>query len=117
MICNTCFTDYIGKCPEGLTVNAYLEPNSAYLQYKWVLTDKFDNAYQGYFVTDADGHFIIPIEDLPEGLLTEYSGDFLLQVFDAEDTPVSFKMVKEYDCVTFHVKPGTLVKDQIGLTV
>jgi hypothetical protein len=115
MTCQTCFTDCIGRCPEGITVYAFLQANSAYLQYKWVITDKFNNAYQGYFVTGETGEFIIPPDDLPEGLLTEWSGEFKLQVFDEDDTPVRFYMVQEYDCVNFTVKGGTLVKDTIGM--
>lgn len=114
MTCQTCFTDYIGRCPEGIQVNVFLEPNSAYLQYKWVITDKFLNAYQGYFVTDAQGHFLIPVEDLPEGLLTEWAGEFTLKIFDEDNTPVRFIICQEVECIGFTVKGGTLVKDDIG---
>lgn len=112
--CQTCFTDYIGRCPEGIQVYARLEPNSPYLQYKWVITDKFDNAYQGYFQTDEQGYWLIPNEDLPDGLLSEWAGDFKLQVFDEDDTPVRFYICQEFECISFYVKKGTLVKDTLG---
>lgn len=115
MSCTTCFSDYLAKCNEAISVFARLEPNSAYLQYKWVITDKFDNKYEGNFVTDADGFWEIPVSELPEGLLTQYSGNFKIEVFDAEDTPVRFLIAQEYDCIDFEIKGGTLVKDQIGI--
>lgn len=115
MSCTTCFSDYLAKCNTAINVYARLEPNSAYLLYKWVITDKFDNKYDGYFVTDADGFWEIPVSELPEGLLTQYSGNFKLEVFDAEDTPVRFLIAQEYDCIDFEIKGGTLVKDQIGI--
>lgn len=111
MHCNCCFTDYIGKCEESLTVRTNLTPAT---DYRWAITDKFDNKYEGTVTTDDSGYIVIPVEDLPPGLLTEYSGDFLFQVYDGDCKPINFRLVGEYDCVNFHVKGGTFQKDTIG---
>lgn len=116
MQCNCCFTDYIAKCETVLKVNTILDPVS---DYRWVITDKFDNKYEGSVTTDSAGAFEIPVEDLPAGLLTQYSGEFQLQIFpDGEACgPVRFRIAGEYECISFEVKGGTFVKDNIGCEV
>lgn len=112
MNCECCYTDYLVKCPTELTVYAKLKPST---NYTWVITDKFDNQYEGDAVTDLNGFFTIPVEDLPAGLLTQYSGSFKLEVKDAESCkPVNFKMAGEYDCINFHVKGGNHEKSNLG---
>lgn len=111
MNCNCCFTDYIAKCNLAIQVYAQLAPLSDYI---WIITDKFGNKYQGEFTTDADGFWEIPVDQLPSGLLTQYSGEFTLQVQDSGCKPVKFKIAAEYDCVNFTVKGGTYEKDTIG---
>lgn len=114
MNCDTCFPDFIAKCNEAIRVFAQLPALAAYESYKWVITDKFDKKYEGSFVVDENGFWEIPVEDLPEGLLTEYSGQFSLEVYDDSCKPVKFKVAQEYDCIRFSVKGGTLEKDYIG---
>lgn len=116
MECNCCFTDYLAKCETEIKVNVILNAETA---YRWVITDKFGNKYESEVTTDAAGAFTIPVEDLPAGLLTEYSGDFTLQVFPGAGScgPVRFKIAGEYDCISFNVKGGTFEKNNIGCEV
>lgn len=114
MTCDTCFPDFIAKCNEAIQVYAQLPSLAAYESYKWVITDKFDKKYEGSFVVDENGFWEIPVDDLPEGLLTEYSGQFSLEVYDDACKPVKFKIAQEYDCIRFDVKGGTFTKDYIG---
>jgi hypothetical protein len=111
MECNSCFQDYLAKCNLAIQVYAQLAPLS---DYRWIITDKFGNKYQGEFTTDANGFWVIPVDELPSGLLTQYSGEFTLQVQDAGCKPVKFKAAQEYDCISFTVKGGTYEKDTIG---
>lgn len=111
--CNCCFEDYLVKCSTAIRVNAKLDPNTA---YTWVITDKFDRKYSGEIETNDDGYFDIPIIDLPEGLLTEFSGSFTLQIFaiNQECGPIRFRMAHEFDCINFTLKAGTYEKNHLG---
>jgi len=109
--CACCFTDYIAKCNTELTVYAQLTPLST---YTWVITDKFSKKYEGEFTTDSDGFWSIPVDELPAGLLTEYSGLFTLEVMDSGCKPVKFKLAQEYSCIDFTVKGGTYEKNTLG---
>lgn len=116
--CLTCFSDYLVKCSTNINVFARLTPLT---QYEWVITDKFDREYSGLFTTDADGFWQIPVTDLPDGLLTEFSGTFELQVFEFEVypsqskcAPVKFKIAQEYDCIVFNLRAGTREKNNLG---
>lgn len=110
--CNCCFTDFLAKCEEEIIVNAALAPGTP---YRWVITDKFDNKYDGEATAGADGELTIPVEELPAGLLTNYSGDFLLQIYDDSSCGhIKFKMTGEYDCLSFNVRGGTFVKNELG---
>lgn len=111
MNCNPCFSDFIAKCNLHIQVYAQLAPLSDYI---WIITDKFGNKYQGDFTTDSDGFWQIPVDQLPSGLLTQYSGEFTLQVQDSGCKPTKFKLAGEYDCINFTVKGGTYEKDTIG---
>ncbi len=111
MNCNCCFTDFIAKCNLSLQVYAQLAPLS---DYTWIIKDKHTNLYQGEFITDSNGFWEIPVSELPSGLLTQYSGEFTLQVQDSGCKPVKFKIAQEYDCINFTVKGGTYEKDTIG---
>lgn len=114
MSCSNCFTDFLAKCNDVINVYAQLPALALYDSYRWVITDKFRNKYEGYFTVDADGFWQIPVDELPDGLLTQYSGDFSLQVYDSGCKPVKFKVAQEYDCIDFHIKGGTFVKDNLG---
>lgn len=111
MNCNCCFTDFIAKCNLSIQVYAQLAPLSDYV---WIIKDKHGNLYQGEFTTDSDGFWEIPVDQLPSGLLTQYSGEFTLQVQDSGCKPVKFKVAQEYYCINFTVKGGTYEKDTIG---
>lgn len=109
--CACCFTDYIAKCNTSLQVYAQLAPLT---DYTWVITDRFDHKYSGDFTTDADGFWSIPVDELPPGLLTEYSGQFTLEVMDGECKPVRMKIAQQYTCIDFTVKGGTYEKNTLG---
>lgn len=109
--CCTCFTDYIAKCNTELTVYAQLAPLT---DYTWIITDKFLKKYSGQFTTDADGFWSIPVDELPPGLLTEYSGLFTLEVQDTGCKPIKMKIAQEYSCIDFTVKGGTYEKNTLG---
>jgi hypothetical protein len=111
--CTCCFTDYLVKCSDTINVFARLTPAT---EYTWVITDKFNRQYSGTFTTDADGFWNIPVEDLPAGLLTEFSGSFSLQVYDdpVACSPVKFFIAQEYDCIDFTMRAGTREKNNLG---
>lgn len=109
--CCTCFTDFLAKCNTEITVYAQLVPTT---EYTWVITDKFSKKYQGDFITDAEGFWSIPVDELPPGLLTEYSGLFTLEVMDSGCKPIKFKVAQEFTCIDFVVKGGTYEKDTLG---
>lgn len=111
MECNSCFQDYLAKCNLQIQVYAQLSPLT---DYTWIIKDKFGNLYQGEFTTDADGFWTIPVDELPPGMLTQYSGDFTLQVQDAGCKPVTFKVAQEYTCINFTIKGGNYEKDTLG---
>lgn len=114
MSCSTCFEDFIAKCNEQIRVYAQLPALPVYENYKWVISDKFGHKYEGGFVVDSNGFWEIQVDELPEGLLTQHSGSFNLEVYDGSCKPVKFKIAQEYDCLEFEVKGGTFVKDYIG---
>lgn len=114
MSCSTYFTDFIAKCNDTINVYAQLPSLPLYDSYRWVITDKNDHKYEGSFLVDENGFWEMAVEDLPEGLLTQYGGDFKLEVYDSSCKPVKFKIAQEYDCIRFNVKGGTFTKDYIG---
>lgn len=111
MSCSTCFTDFIAKCNLQLQVYAQLAPLSDYI---WIISDKFGNKYQGDFTTDSNGFWVVPVDQLPSGLLTQYSGLFTLEAQDSGCKPVKFKVAQEYSCIDFVVKGGTYEKNTLG---
>lgn len=111
MDCNSCFYDYLAKCNLAIQVYAQLSPLT---DYTWVIKDKFSNLYQGEFTTGSEGFWEIEVADLPAGMLTQYSGDFTLQVMDSGCKPVKFKIAQEYDCINFNIKGGNYEKDALG---
>lgn len=114
MNCTDCFEDILAKCNDTIKVYAQLPALPVYSSYRWVISDKFGHQYEGSFVPDEDGFFEIHVDELPDGLLTSYSGSFTLQVYDDSCKAVKFKMAGEYDCVGFEIRGGTFVKDSLG---
>lgn len=109
--CACCFEDFLAKCNLEIEVFAQLQPLTS---YRWVISDKFGHKYEGDFTTDSDGFWVIPVDELPAGLLTEYSGMFSLEVMDTGCRPVTFKVAGEYNCIDFTVKGGTYEKNTLG---
>lgn len=112
--CNDSFFDYLVQCNEEINVFAQLAPNTT---YQWVITDKFQRQYAGTFTTNADGFWSIPTEDLPGGMLNEFAGTFHLQVFEdayATCAPIKFLIAQEYDTITFNIRAGSRIKNNLG---
>jgi hypothetical protein len=119
--CSSVFTDFISNCQDYLTVNAALDPTTA---YKWVITDKFGKSYSNEIITDDDGYFTIPVTDLPAGLLSSYSGQFKLEIFttggvygDIQCQKLQIPIAKYYDSIEFEVRGGTNEKSNIGCEI
>lgn len=112
--CDCCFNDFLAKCEEEIVINTNLTTGDS---YRWVITNKFGNKYEGTAIAGADGELTIPVEDLPPGMFTQYSSDFTLHLFGADScSPIKFKLTGEYDCVTFNIHGGTFEKNNIGCT-
>lgn len=111
MNCDSCFHDFLAKCNLSVQVYAQLAPLT---DYTWIISDKFQNKYQGEFTTDSNGFWDILVDELPSGLLTQYSGEFSLQVQDNGCKPVKFKVAQEYNCINFTIKGGTYEKNILG---
>lgn len=110
--CECCFTDFLAKCETEIVINTNLTPGNT---YRWVISDKFGHLYEGTADAEDDGSLIIPIEDVPAGIFTQYSSDFNLQIYSENScSPIKFKLTGEYDCVTFNIHGGTFVKNWIG---
>lgn len=116
MQCHQDYTDYLVQCPDGIVVNAVGQAGP-YSELRWLITDKFGHEYSGDVVTDGNGSFTIPVAELPAGLLTSYSGDFNLQVLDVDNDlkPVPLLVAGYYDSISFYVKSGSRVKDNLGV--
>lgn len=115
MSCKCCFSDYLAKCETEIEVFATLPELGVYDEYRWVITDKNGNKYEGELVQGPDS-FVIPVSDLPDGFLTQYSGDFKLEVLDINSNPVAMQFKQQYLCADFSVKGGNLVKNNIGIS-
>lgn len=119
--CSNVFTDFISNCQNAIEVNAVLDPLT---EYKWVITDKFNKEYSGEVTTDADGHFRIPVSELPAGLLTNFSGTFKLEVWtiaglygETQCQKIMIPIAKYYDSIQFEVHGGTNEKSNIGCEI
>jgi len=71
-----CFEDFIGDCPEEITINCGLEPLEL---YKWIVTDSRGNVTEQSFITDIQGNGVLSLSALP-GLCSEASAGFTVQV-------------------------------------
>lgn len=114
MSCSNCFTDTISNCQTNLTVRTLLTPATT---YRWIITDKFGKKYSNTAVANASGYLVIPVTQLPEGMLTSYSGDFKMEIQDTVGKEIVFKMVGEYTCIEFTVTGGSYEKSTIGETI
>lgn len=113
--CTPCFSDWISCGIETIIVAATL---AAETDYKWVLTNK-ESKYSGTATTDVDGKFTIPVADLPAGLLNPYAGEFILEVFTADDYCIratwnDSAYCTPYDCINFDVRNGGNAKNTLG---
>lgn len=111
--CSCCFTDTLAKCETEIVLNITLPP---YYNYKWVITDKFGNKYEGALNEERT----IPVEDLPSGLLTQYSGEFTLQIYpDTNEpcAPAQFLIAGQHDCIKFSISGGTFEKNNLGCEI
>lgn len=117
MNCSCCFTDTLAKCETEIRLHIVLPVYSA---YRWVITDKFDNKYQGELAEHEDGGYSIPVADLPAGLLTQYSGTMKLEVFqDGEGSCATerFFIGAKTTCIEFDITGGTFEKNNLGCPI
>lgn len=98
MACETCFHSQIPSCADEIIVNAGLTPSTLYY---YVITDKFGNKYTNDVTTTLGGLMIIDTSELPEGLITPYSGDFTLEIYDMDDNLMEYSIgAVDYSCIT-----------------
>lgn len=118
MSCNTLFSDYVCKCipyDDFIQINTSLTPSAP---YTWILTDKFGDEYSGDVAAELDGTLQIPIADLPDGLINQYGGRFLIQIQETGGCgPINFPLAKMYDRVELEVRGGTHEKNTIGCEI
>ena len=116
MDCSSIFEDYISNCQDVLSVFANLTPS---VIYKWVITAPNGAEYSGELEAGADGSLQIDVTDLPPGLLNQYAGKFILQIFDSpyQCRKVNFNMAGSYDAIAFTVSPGTNPKTSLGCEI
>lgn len=108
--CTCCFPDFLAKCETEIKLNIILP---VYADYRWVITDKYGNKYQGLLSADLT----IPVEELPAGMLTQHSGEFKLEIFEVGDqacAPVQFYVAGKYTCIEFEISGGTFEKNNLG---
>jgi hypothetical protein len=117
MGCNT-FSDWVCHCipyDDTITLNTSVEPDTA---YTWVITDKFRNRYSGDVTSEADGKIVIPIAALPDGLLNQFGGVFVLELEGPGSCgPIKFPMTQMVELVNIEVHGGTQEKNTIGCEV
>ncbi len=116
MACTTCYKDWISCGNTELLIAGTLTADTA---YTWILENK-GAVYSGSATTDENGHFTIPVSELPDGLLNPYAGIFYL-IVTADD---AYKCGTEnwndsaycesYSCIEFEVKNGNAVKNTLG---
>lgn len=115
MSCETCFTDYICACGETVVINTRLTPG---VTYYWRVEDKFEKIYAGAVQAESDGSLVIPVSELPEGILNEYNGSITLSFSESVSCgTISIPLAKQYDCIRLEVRGGTHTKNTIGCDV
>lgn len=107
------FHDYICKCADTILFNVNVDPGA---DYHYVITDKFGNKFSADITSDGDGQISIPVNQLPEGLFTQYSGTFSFELYmdNTLCTPVLLNMKRKYREALFHVEPGNFEKSNVG---
>lgn len=117
MACDKCFKDWISCGNTEIFIKGILPGLS--VDYTWYLKNK-GAVYTAGFTTDNDGHFTIPVSELPDGLLNPYAGLFQLTVNLAGTTCTPDELWNDsaycepYDCIEFEVINGTGVKNTLG---
>lgn len=116
MACLPCLKDWISCGNEQLFITGSLQPDTA---YRWILGNK-EAVYSGEVITNENGNFVIPVSELPNGLLNPYAGTFELSVVAADAYQCSTVIWNDsayctsYDCILFEVVNGTAVKNTLG---
>lgn len=116
MACLPCFKDWISCGNEQLFITGTLAVSTA---YKWILGNK-EAVYSGEVTTNENGNFVIPVSELPNGLLNPYAGTFELSVVANDAYQCSTEIwnnsayCDSYDCILFEVVNGSAVKNTLG---
>ncbi len=115
MSCTTCYNAEISKCPEVISIQAGLTPNT---DYYIRVTDKFGNRYGEAITSNGDGDVAITADDTdvyPVGLFDD-TGSVLLIEVSVENNPwVPLTMTlgaTEQTCIQL-----TCVTDNLGNTI
>jgi hypothetical protein len=114
MACITCFKDWISCGETAIYVQATLLPST---NYTWIITTPQGAKYLGTTTTDADGFFVIPVSELPDGLFNPYAGIFTLEVQTGTCAPATWNdsaYCEPYTCIEFEAKNGNAGKNVIG---
>lgn len=114
--CQTCYKDWISCGVETLHITGTLQADTDYI---WTITNK-GAKYQGEATTDVNGHFSIPVTDLPAAILNPYAGSFVLTVTAndayqcASESWNDSAYCDAYPCIEFEVMNGTADKNTLG---
>lgn len=109
--CETCYQIKLPSCVDSILLKAGLDPSNA---FTWVITDKFGNKYSKEVTSDVNGYITIDVDDLPEGLLTPFSGTFELAILNSGGETVSFIYNDiTYTCIQFSLFDSTGVLQAI----
>lgn len=113
MECNSCFNAVLSNCLTGFTLAGGFAPGDS---YKWVITDQFGKRYSAIVVADANGALTIDADDLPDGFLNPFAGEFLLNVYDAAGVPADIAICQVYNCVKVKITKnnGDTISTKIG---
>ncbi len=97
--CDVCFEVLIGDCLATITLSLGLTPSTLFF---FRLIDKSGREYDFTATTDISGDFIIPKDQLPDDLITQFAGDFELQIFSDSGRTILVIVVQNsinYNCV------------------
>lgn len=103
--CPSCLKVKLSSCNAGITLSAGLTPGQ---DYKWIITDKFDNKYSADVMADYLGRLFIDPAELPNGFFSPYSGEFNLIIEDEDKKCVPLAICDEYECLNILITDSTV---------
>ncbi len=97
--CDTCFEVLIGDCLSDIDLSLGLSPSALFF---FRLIDKFGATYDFTATTDVLGDFTVPKDQLPDDLINQFAGLFILEVYSDSGRTELVNIVQNsitYDCV------------------